>query len=94
MTDIVERLRHGSLLELEACQAEIEQLRKYAYSAMMDTRDVLAGDKSCVLEERAKILRNRIHELRIDYPEAADARRDELVQVEAAIRALAGDSHD
>lgn len=40
------------------------------------------------LERHAGVLRNRIQELRIDYPEAADARRDQLAQAEEEIAEL------
>lgn len=40
------------------------------------------------LEQEARMLRRRINELRIDFPEAADARRDQLARLEDEIRAL------
>lgn len=44
-----------------------------------------ADEARAQLEAKAKFLRGRIQELRIDYPEAAEVRRDELVRVEAEL---------
>lgn len=46
------------------------------------------------LEDRAIRLRKRIGELRIDYPEAADARRDELATLEEQIAKMRGEGND
>lgn len=43
------------------------------------------------LTERARGLRRRIAELRIDHPEAADRRRLELLQVEQRVREIRGE---
>ncbi len=46
------------------------------------------------LEDRSRRLRQRIAELRIDYPEAADARRDELATLEEQIAKMRGEGND
>jgi hypothetical protein len=46
------------------------------------------GVEIAELEERARFLRKRMSELRIDFPEAYDRRSDELEQVESRLQEL------
>lgn len=56
--------------------------------SMEDQADALRVNAIARLEREAARLRNRIQQIRIDYPEAADALRVDLAGIESEIRRI------